>query len=190
MLKNLENVSWYVLTKATWVLTVAPLMHYWQDALAYFSDFFFWNLNTSIIISGLNQDFCTRLILWSFWSLDLLEAIQGIAFYVVLAFSFSSLHFHFLSLHFHKNIKNHFVSYEYFKMVIWHGLNFEHFKNLEDLEKLKNLDNWVLWTLWELTCRFRSILSSDLGLNSFESCFFLVFRYSKKLNKFYYKFMP
>ena len=30
-----------------------------------------------------------------FWSLDLLEAIQGIAFYVVLAFSFLSLHFHF-----------------------------------------------------------------------------------------------
>ena len=30
-----------------------------------------------------------------FWSLDLLEAIQGIAFYVVLAFSFLSLHFPF-----------------------------------------------------------------------------------------------
>ena len=44
-------------------------------------------------------------------------------------------------------------------------------ENLEDLENLKNLDNWVLWIFWELTCRFRSILSSDLGLNSFESCF-------------------
>ena len=43
-------------------------------------------------------------------------------------------------------------------------------KNLEDSENLKNLDNWVLWTFWELTCRFRSILSSDLGLDSFESC--------------------
>ena len=88
-------------------------------------------------------------------------------FIFVLAFSF-------LSLHFHKNIKNHFVSYEYFRIVIWHGLNFEHFKNLENLEyleNLKNLDNWVLWTFWELTCSFRSILSSDLGLNSFESCF-------------------
>ena len=92
----------------------------------------------------------------------------------------SSLHFHFcpcififvlafsfLSLHFHKNIKNHFVSYEYFRIVIWHGLKFEHFKNLENL---KNLDHWVFWTFWELTCSFRSILSSDLGLDSFESC--------------------
>ena len=44
-------------------------------------------------------------------------------------------------------------------------------ENLEDLENLKNLDNWVLWTFWKLICSFRSILSSDLGLNSFESCF-------------------
>ena len=43
--------------------------------------------------------------------------------------------------------------------------------NNSDLENLKNLDNWVLWTFWELSCRFRSILSSDLVLNSFESCF-------------------
>ena len=42
--------------------------------------------------------------------------------------------------------------------------------NLVDLENLKNLVNWVLWTLWELTCSSRSILSGDLGLNSFESC--------------------
>ena len=28
----------------------------------------------------------------------------------------------------------------------------------------------MLWTSWELTCSFRSILSSDLELNSFESC--------------------
>ena len=70
---------------------------------------------------------------------------------------------------------HHFVSYEYFRIMIWHRLNFEHFKNLEnleDLENLKNLDNWVFWTYWELTCSFRSILSSDLGLNSFESCFY------------------
>ena len=40
-------------------------------------------------------------------------------------------------------------------------------KNLEDLENLKNLDNWVLRAFWDLTCRFRSILSSDLGLNFF-----------------------
>ena len=59
---------------------------------------------------------------------------------------------------------HHFVSYEYFRIMIWHGLNFEHFKkleNLEDLENLKSLDNWVFWTFWELTCSFRSILSSD-----------------------------
>ena len=66
---------------------------------------------------------------------------------------------------------HHFVSYEYFRIMIWHGLNFEHFKNLEDLENLENLENLVFWTFWELTCSFRSILSSDLGLNSFESCF-------------------
>ena len=60
-----------------------------------------------------------------------------------------------------------FWSYEYSRIMIWHGLNFEHFKNLENL---KNLDNWVLWTFWELICSFRCILSSDLGLNSFESC--------------------
>ena len=41
--------------------------------------------------------------------------------------------------------------------------NLENLENLEDLENLKNL--------WELTCRFRSILSSNLGLNSFESCY-------------------
>ena len=29
----------------------------------------------------------------------------------------------------------------------------------------------VFWTFWELTCSFKSILLSDLGLNSFESCF-------------------
>jgi hypothetical protein len=39
------------------------------------------------------------------------------------------------------------------------------------LVNLKNLDNWVFWTFWELTWSFRSILSSDLGLNSFESCY-------------------
>ena len=32
-----------------------------------------------------------------------------------------------------------FWSYEYSKIMIWHGLNFEHFKNLGDLEDLKNL---------------------------------------------------
>ena len=67
-----------------------------------------------------------------------------------------------------------FWSYEYSRIMIWHSLNFEHFKNLEnleDLENLKNLHIWVLWTFWELTCRYRSILSSDLGFNSFESCF-------------------
>ena len=57
---------------------------------------------------------------------------------------------------------HHFVSYEYFRIMILHCLNFGHFNNLE---------NWVFWTYWELTCSFRSILSSDLGLNSFESCF-------------------
>ena len=65
-----------------------------------------------------------------------------------------------------------FWSYEYSRIMIWHGLNFEHFKSLEGLENLKNLVNWMLWTFWELTCSSRSILSSDLGLNSFESCFF------------------
>ena len=62
---------------------------------------------------------------------------------------------------------HHFASYEYFRIMIWHGLNLEHFQNLENL---KNLGNWMLWTFRELTCSFRSILSSDLGLNSFESC--------------------
>ena len=63
---------------------------------------------------------------------------------------------------------HHFVSYEYFRIMIWHGLSFEHFKNL---------DNRVFWTFWEMTCSFRSILSSNLGLNSFEPCFskFLIF---------------
>ena len=42
-------------------------------------------------------------------------------------------------------------------------------ENLEDLDNLKNLDNWLLWTFCELTCCSRSILSRDLGLNSFES---------------------
>ena len=42
-------------------------------------------------------------------------------------------------------------------------------ENLEDLENLKNLDNW------ELTFSFRIILSSDLGLDSFESCFWKFF---------------
>ena len=35
----------------------------------------------------------TLTVIWDFWSLDLLAAIQGIAFCVVLAFSFLSLHF-------------------------------------------------------------------------------------------------
>ena len=37
-----------------------------------------------------------------------------------------------------------FWSYEYSRIMIWHGLNFEHFKNLEDLENLKNLDNLTI----------------------------------------------
>ena len=57
---------------------------------------------------------------------------------------------------------HHFVSYECLRIMIWHGLSFEHFRNL---------DNWVFWTFWEMTCSFWSILSSDLGLNSFESFF-------------------
>ena len=57
---------------------------------------------------------------------------------------------------------------EYSRIMIWNGLDFEHFKNLEGLENLKNLDNRVLWTFWELTCSFRSILLSDLGLDSFD----------------------
>ena len=32
-----------------------------------------------------------------------------------------------------------FWLYEYSRIMIWHGLNFEHFKNLEDLENLNNL---------------------------------------------------
>ena len=32
-----------------------------------------------------------------------------------------------------------FWSFEYSKIMIKHGLNFEHFKNLEDLENLNNL---------------------------------------------------
>ena len=32
-----------------------------------------------------------------------------------------------------------FWSFEYYKIMIKHGLNFEHIKNLEDLENLKNL---------------------------------------------------
>ena len=45
-------------------------------------------------------------------------------------------------------------------------------ENLDDLENLKNLDNWVLWTFWGLISSLRSILSSDIGLHSFESCYF------------------
>ena len=60
-----------------------------------------------------------------------------------------------------------FWSYEYSRIMIWHGLNFEHFKNLEDLEdledleNLKNLDNWVLW-LVALGAFYRAILDSIL----------------------------
>ena len=39
---------------------------------------------------------------------------------------------------------HHFVSYEHSRIMIWHGLNFEHFKNLGHLvhlEKLKNSEN-------------------------------------------------
>ena len=122
------------------------------------------------------------MVSYIFWSLDLLEGIQWIAFYVVLfvlAFSFSSLHFHFrpcIFIKLSKNVKTclwlyHFVSYEYFRTVIRHDLNFEHFKNLDDLDTLKSFDHWVFWRFWELTSNFRSILSSDLGLNSFESCY-------------------
>ena len=32
---------------------------------------------------------------------------------------------------------------EYSRIMIWHGLNFEHFKNLENLEDLENLKNLV-----------------------------------------------
>ena len=77
-----------------------------------------------------------------------------------------------------------FVAFMMSKTSYWHGLltgylhclTFEHFKNLENLgdlenlENLKNLDNGVFWTFWELNCSFRSILSSDLGLNPLESC--------------------
>ena len=83
-------------------------------------------------------------------------------FIFVLAFSF-------LSLNFHKTIKKcNFVSYEYFRIVIWHDFNFELFRNLEALENLKNLDHRVFWTFWKLTCScsirsiYRAILDSIL----------------------------
>ena len=43
---------------------------------------------------------------------------------------------------------------------------FTGFREFEEIRKLSALN------IWELIGRFRSILSSDLGLNSFESCFF------------------
>ena len=46
---------------------------------------------------------------------------------------------------------NHFVSFEYLRIKIRHGLNFEHFKNVDNSE---NLENWVFWTFWQLTCSF------------------------------------
>ena len=62
---------------------------------------------------------------------------------------------------------HHFVSYEYLRIIIWHGLNFEHFKKLENLKNLENQENLenevVLFALGAFT--------SDLGLNVFESCF-------------------
>ena len=36
-----------------------------------------------------------------------------------------------------------FWLYEYSRIMIWHGLNFEYFKNLENLEDLENLKNLV-----------------------------------------------
>ena len=36
---------------------------------------------------------------------------------------------------------HHFVSYEYLRIMIWHGLNFEN--NLENLETFENLENGV-----------------------------------------------
>ena len=46
------------------------------------------------ILNYIMSNVCSKnLFLIYFWSLDLLEAIQGIAFCVVLAFSFLSLHF-------------------------------------------------------------------------------------------------
>ena len=49
-------------------------------------------------------------------------------------------------------------------------------KSLKEFREFKEFwFDWVLWTFWELTCTFRSILLSYLGLNSFESCFYLPF---------------
>ena len=73
----------------------------------------------------------------------------------------------------HMNCKNsNHIESEKFRHVSTCSDMFENHMNCNnsDLENLKNLDNWVLWTFWELTCGFRSILSSDLGLDSFESC--------------------
>ena len=52
-----------------------------------------------------------------------------------------------------------FVSYEYLRIMIWHGLNFELLKNLENLENFENFENGVFWT-------FLVLLTSDLGLDS------------------------
>ena len=127
-----------------------------------------------------------RLILPDFWSLDLLKAIQGIAFYpcnflFVLAFSFSSLHFHFCPCIFIKLwydcIKlQHKSSVQVFWVaridtiasfcIIWVIQNcdlkwFEfwaYFKNWEDL------DHWVFWTFWfvALGAFYQAILDSIL----------------------------
>ena len=56
---------------------------------------------------------------------------------------------------------HHIVSYEYLRIIIWHGLNLENFQNLDNLENLEHFENWLV-----------RAFTSDLGLNAFESCSF------------------
>ena len=72
--------------------------------------------------------------------------------------------------------KNHIIDlnklrhvWESYELHVTIGIVLNH--NNHILENLNNLDNWLFWTFWELTCSFRSILPSDLGLNYFESCY-------------------